>query len=513
VRSGADVMVLLTELVDNHLLEVGLDEAVRFPHEMILEYFCARRLHEMHLTGASRVAEAHTGNAWREPLVMCSGLLSDADAFVRDIMARDLLLASQCIASGARVSDAIVATLVKRATVSLAQNRQEGRAACAALLDLGSDDALRVVVKTRQVDQHFEAALRLCDRPEVVALRLLRFGLTGRHRIYVCLKAISRSWSSVSLLESDEIAAAQIALLEGSPDSRELSLIARMGLSPKAIDAAVATVSALRTTPLDSKRWRSYVALSCARNCPQAARDTVAGVLLAADPQTADEEVSVLLAIKAAGAGHVQLRDLARRRAIVCLQKKFFGVAAKFVRSFRLAEDIPLEALVPCLEELAADGRLALVLDFAETFSAHDCAPFVEQAADILLSRGTLEPIMQCRDRLVPTLSNRAELVSAAIARLSPDSPCRSPRALIKFVTVAGLEKAFQGIGVISSWFRGRNFGFMRVVSTGEVLYSHRSCFGQGGRVPRVGELFHYEAVPPRPGKAHRQVASARMVS
>ena len=513
LHSDTDVLSLLRELINNNLLETGPDDSIRFPHELFLEYYCARRMRDRYLNGDTTIDSVVAKSAWREPIVMCAGLLTDADTFVGAIIERDVLLGARCLVCGARIQNSLLTTLMQKASALLALGGRDRATAGAALLELGSKDALRLIAKDSEADQYLEQALQQCERPEMAALRLLRFGLTGRHRIFMCLKAIGHSWSSVSLLDSDEVAAAQRALLSGNPDSRELNLIAHMGLSPHAVDTAADCVSAAFRQSLKASRWRSYLALCFTKNSPGVLRKLARQSLVAADPKTPEDEFTVFCGLRTSGTLDVQLRTIAEQRAVACFNKRLYGLGLKYVREFGLQSSIAKESLLSHAKELADGGRLGLILEMWELYSEWDGRPCAGKAFDVLLSRQAFETIFQYGEKLLPIVGVCADKLRNSIIKATPEAVCRRPRGLLRFVRKADLGTLFEGIAIVARWSEVRKFGFLRVVSTGECLFAHESRLRRPkGEVVRLGQFYDYQAGPPLPGKLKRGVTTGHLI-
>ena len=212
--------LLLVELLENNILERNTNRSISFFHELVLEYFAALRLLEEYLLNSQSIRPYFRVTPWFEPILMLSGLFDSPNDLILQIAEENVVLVARCIASGANASAHVKRYLTELCSNRILANKSERRQSTTALLELGTDSALRVIVMilaTASEDFPLTEALLQCSRPELAVIRLLRFGSTSRHRTYQCLKVLQGKAISQSIIDSPEVAAAERLLFDGDP--------------------------------------------------------------------------------------------------------------------------------------------------------------------------------------------------------------------------------------------------------------------------------------------------------
>ena len=119
------------------LIEVR-DGRLRFPSRLLLEYFAAIGANRQDLLGYLRgarfdaLAERAAGT-WDVVVSLMAGMTPNPDALIRDVAEVDPYLASDCLASGVRVSDPVYDTLITRLLYFARSDEPSGQAAARAL--------------------------------------------------------------------------------------------------------------------------------------------------------------------------------------------------------------------------------------------------------------------------------------------------------------------------------------------------------------------------------------------
>jgi hypothetical protein len=510
---------LLTELLDNHILELDINKKVTFFHELVLEYFAAVRLYETYILQPQAAQSYLQDGRWFESIVMLSGLLENADELVLQASQTNMVLAARCIASGAKVSEEAKLGVVRTCAHTLAQDRKIRIDAAAALLEMGTDDALRPLVDLLSNETEsfpLTESLSRCSRPEITTLRLLKFGLTGRQRIYQCLRVFQDKVVSRAIIDSPEVTRAQKSLLNHSVEVRYIDLVNSMGVS-----SGIATwfanriVGLLGTTPTASGLWRSAYAAAAKHLPPETAIQVINERIEELDSSTSGETFySLLYACQCLSKSRWESvsNDIAIRVTRLCLKRGLFGLTTKFTELFDISDELADDDLdMGSVQKVALDGSIEALIGLSRIFPRINFEPYLEVAVDSQLAKDNLQIIMQCADELAPVLAKKAEKARKTLLVTAPKMKAKTIEACAR---TFHLEDMFRNSGKLNSYNSAKRFGFIQDLSTSEILFFAGSAIVRilGWHEPEIGQIVYFGEVRPAAMPDQRRVAAMVLV-
>lgn len=297
-------------------------------------------------------------------------------------------------------------------------------------------------------------SLSRCSRPEIAAIRLLKFGLTSRHRIYQCLKVLQGKVVSQAVINSPEVADAQKLLLEGSPIVRYLELVNSIGVSSSIASwFSDRIIDLLETTPLASAVWRTAI-LVATDNLPLEIVTQVINkriVELDASPHP-ESYYSFLFACQCLAASKAESisNDIALHVARLCLRRQLFGLAVKFIELFdirgRISDsDLDLESV----QKAAHDGSIPVLISLSKVFVRVDFQQFLDTALERQLAKNNLQIIIQNLSELEPILSGKSEKARKALVVSASRMKAKTIQSCIR---VFNLEDVFQNAGKVTTY-------------------------------------------------------------
>jgi cold shock CspA family protein len=475
-HAEVNVSDLFRELLDNHILEMDANLRVTFFHELVLEYFAALELQRLYLRDRELSLEYFTKTWWFEPVIMLTGLLDKPDELVISITQENIILAARCIASGAKVTRPTITNLLEMSQRMKTKRNKLQIEAIIALLELATDDALRLVVKTLDnQNSSLTPALSQCERPEMAALRLLDFGLTGRKRIRQCLSVFEGKPVSRTIINSPEVAQAQAFLLNGKPSIRDLALIDSIGV-PDGIRNKLRdrVEKILERHRLDTGSWRTAVRVAVNQGFVKECADTIVNRVSSVEERDGPAYYAIFVACQALQSipiSHQLALDNARR----CLKQQLYMLAIKFIRSFKLHNIIVGDEILNHVQDMAMAGRIGVLVEYADVYGDDiDFFPFLTTAVDQQLARYNLYPLREFRKELGPVLLDKSESIRDVLISVAQLKIMR-PGALRGYVRVLGLEPQFSEIGMITTYSSKKEYGFIASMLTEEDIFFHIS--------------------------------------
>jgi hypothetical protein len=495
---------LLTELLDNHILELDINKKVAFFHELVLEYFAAVKLCESYILQPQATQSYLQEGKWFESIVMLSGLLENADELVTQASRANMVLAARCIGSGARVSEEAKLGVVRTCAQTLTQDRKIRVDAAAALLEMGTDDALRPLVDLLSNENEsfpLTESLSRCSRPEITALRLLKFGLTGRQRIYQCLRVFRDKVVSRAVIDSPEVTRAQMLLLDHSVEVRYIELVNSMGVSSGiATWFADRVMSLLNTTSTASALWRSVFHAAIGHLPTETVIRVVNERIEESDSLTTGETFySLLYACQCLSRSSEQSvsDDIAIRVARLCLKQGLFGLTTKFTELFDISDKLSDDDLdMGSVQKVALDGSIAALIGLSRIFPQTNFEQYLEVAVDSQLAKNNLQIIMQYADELAPVLAEKAEIARKTLLATAPKMKAKTIEACVR---TFHLEDVFRNSGKLNSYNSAKRFGFIQDLSTSEILFFAGSAIVRilGWHEPEIGQIVYFGEVRP----------------
>jgi len=228
---------LLTQLLDNRLLIINENKQISFFHELVLEYFASLKLKEIFPVQPTIVIDLSKNSEWGESIIMMACIVSNPDILISQIYKLNIILSARCISAGSKVSATIMDNILDECSSRLQNEEDVEHETITALLELSTPDSFRLVVKHLAEKRYsFTIALNRCQRPEIIATKLLDFGLTGKNRIRQCLKVFTGKPNTSSFINSPAVSNAQILLMSNELEYEDLFLIKELGISNNAAD-------------------------------------------------------------------------------------------------------------------------------------------------------------------------------------------------------------------------------------------------------------------------------------
>lgn len=473
-HATTNISDLFHELLNNGLLEVDANEKVTFFHELILEYFASLELLHIYLSDKNLIQRYCNQVTWFEPIIMLAGLLDQADEFVSIVLQKDLALAARCVASGANITQPLVLDIIKVSEQILSEynNDETTVMAITALLELGTDDSLRLIINSLKNDFRsiLTKALYKCERPEICALRLLNMGLTGKKLIYECLKIFESSFVNRTILDNPYIAQAELNLLSGKLDHHYIVLIDAVGI-PIGIRSKVFSIikKALETEPLNSQIWRASLAIAVHQNFIEQLAELIKVRVLQADYSDINIYYPIFVACQALR--HLPLsNELAWYSTRNCLQLRQYNMASKFIKYFNMQNELSKQEVLEYAQDMADNGRIGALLEFLALFPEVDIYPYLNTVVDRQLKKLNLDILLEHQEELAPIFSEKSEILRDIVLSKASSATVR-PRTIKNYIKVFHLERYFSGMGIIKNYLKKKGTGFITDLVTEEDIF------------------------------------------
>lgn len=368
----------------------------------------------------------------------------------------------------------------------------------AALLEIGSDSALRLLMKyVDDVEVSLTTALSRCTRPDSVVIRLLRFGLADPARIYQCLSILKTRPNAEAVVNTPEVGKAQVALLQGAPNAPHIKLLTDIGFSittrtqlirlatqalqsflsdVRAIDKFLKSVHAVRLLVSEGQKEGAVGAIAS---------------LDVKDWKNGQALYTVLASCKALDLAP-PVRHVAIAAARRSIELGYFSLAAEFLKRLDLkAEEVVSSDLLDDIQLKSESGSISGLIEISELMPHVDLSPLFRAAVDIQLRKKNVSLLAQNFDAVEPYLAGRELEVATAIAVSAAKMDLTDVQPLIQGL---GLEDAFQRTGVITRMSNDERYGTMVDILTQERLFYHVSNFEKKPRrPPSVGSLVRYK--------------------
>lgn len=488
-----DLAELLDELLDSGFFEIDAGGRISFFHELILEYFACVELQRKYICDGRLAKNYYLEAQWFEPVIMLSGLLENADALMGEILVENMILASRCIASGACIDSETISAVLDKCKDMLSHEKKERMKAILALLELGTMDSFRMVINEREYS--LTAVLARCERPEMTTLRLLEFGLTGRHRIRQCLRVFESSPVSKAIINSSQVTKAERILLTGEIVGGDIILIDRIGVAEEVRNDFIAAVQGILRTGICSELWRIAACVSANQGFLEDCRDIILESISKLDQSEGQDYYSIYVACKLIG-DFPLANQIALDATRMCMSKGLYGMAYKFMEGLQLGVSFDRKELFEHITRMSKAGQLQMLIYYAKLFGdIIDFYPFMDTAVDSLIESGNLFPIMQFRKSLVPILEKKGEELKSKLFNVIPAMRVATAR---KWVRLLGLENHFVGYGKVKLYFKTRGFGFIFDLSSNKEVFFHKSTVSNFDEIcaPRARDNVRYTSEP-----------------
>lgn len=520
-----NALSMFAELLNNGILQINAEEQVFFLHELVLEYFCAVDLVDQYYSSQVSVHKYHNRSKWFETFIMLAGLVDDANQLIIDAAQENVILSARCIAAGAKVAESTIELVIAIAEQKIFQGgnlrndkgfnlQKEGYVA---LLEIGSDKSLRIVVKNiaKEMDKFpFAMIITSCERPELVALRLLRFGLTGRKRIFQCLSVFRDNFVGKNVINSEEVAQAESILLDGDIDHRELELIDSIGLSEslKAI-AANCVVNIISLQKPNSPIWRR--ALHFAKN--QGFTSSILDLTLAKVSEIKDVDgdsyYSILLVCNVFKEYDV-FQELAINSVIKCFDSGLYGLALAYIRIMKMQSSIQLSYISATVHALASQGRLGLLLEYSQLFKEN--IPDYDSLFDLAIEQVVAKKDIGLLVQLSPSISEYLPKYSSSLVLIIRELLRDDIRVstIRKYINALGLVNIFQDHGRVTLVNKKGGYGVITSLVSAQMSFFslERSKIKNKTFAWRSGLLVKYKTVEGRPPKRRALAINIELV-
>lgn len=490
-----DIFKFYEELLKNGLLSVDNNNRVLFSHELFLEYYSAEYLLKLYVKGEFDIKKYKLKSKWEQPIIILTGMLPDSNKLIQRLFGtKHITLAARCLASGAIVEQDTMKRFLSILEKKLNSKQQKVKA-CVALLELGTEDSLRILVKySGVIDRIFEWAIRETERPEMASLKLLKFGHTGLKRIKSCMRVISRSANLKMLRDTEDVAKAQIEILKNAPESVDISMIAKMGISQRCLpEAKILITEILQHERVDTSRWRACVALAIS-SWPET-NDLIFKRI--SNIESASGELEFSIFITCVKNKIEKSLEMARKRVDKCLDGGLPILAIKYIKTFKLEEDYPFTIVEKYIKDCACKGKIGVMSAWEKLYSEENLRPYLKDVIKVQLQRGNLDAIIQHGDLVRESLDEFLCLIKQSVFSSSCNSYKRKRKFTRKIATLLENEEIFKNKGIITSCNAEKRYGFIAHPVKDENYFFHFSSIEQKDIVPAIGQFvsFDYDKV------------------
>lgn len=468
LREKIGAITFLDQVLDNRILVRDSEKQLSFFHELVLEYYTALKLQGLYYFDPEKALEFSIQPEWYESVIILSGILKNPDDLVDRLSLTNIILAARCIASGSKISEQTSSSVFRECQKRLLNENTNELETITALLELSSNDSFRLVVKHLAMRKHsFTKALSHCQRPELIALKLLNFGLTGKNRIRQCLKVFVNRPNSKSFIDSDTIGNAQLILITGKIEIEDIFLIRSLGISVKALEKIKKRIEVIiYEADTSSKLFAETCEMvggfdSLMDLRPQInlrVKDKFEKYKTGSELYHAFRILNVLR--KFSVDGNKELAELLCERA---LSQGFFNLLLLYLKSFDVDKRAYIAQVVPLI---IAKGKVAAIVAFKNSF------PDIVSNQDLLnvfrsrLLKGFIQEVFQLVELIHPLLSNKdkLDLINSIIAAREKSL------SFSKLATLIGrleLGEKFQNMAAITTLNQQKGTGFARRLSDG----------------------------------------------
>jgi hypothetical protein len=470
---SGDITLVYEQLIDS-FLEIDTSYKVVFFHELMLEYFAAIKLKEVFFVRQLFEKQYCTNVLWAEPMIMLTGIVEDATNIISSISKYNPILAARCIASGAIVSEDLSRRMIEESTRTIEKKNKGKASAITCLLELGTPDALRVIVKLPPKGENgLEPGIRNCQRPEEAVLKLFRFGLTGRTRVRKCLSVFYNKQISQNVLDSEEVAQAQKILFANSRvvEYKDLELIENMGISRKASDKIrSAIVSIVFEGNILSSLWRKAIQIAGDKGYLTDSSLVVDRLL---DEGNIDGRMGYTLFVAANYLPKDDTRKLLALRATrLCIKQGFYNLVIKFIEHFNLESEISETEIKELLEKMAEFGKMKAIGSLPVRYPTLSIEHYLQDALDSIVKSGNMSKVYENLDMILTyhLVYNKSIFNEDEFIGYLNKSPL-SKEKLKKLIFTLELDEEMNEIGNLKIINREKNFGFIDDLTTGETFF------------------------------------------
>lgn len=489
-NSNENVDKIFSYILDIHILEVDKDANIRFFHEQILEYYCSLELINLYLNNKIKIERISEKTNWFESIILMAGLIDDPNKLILSIYKKNIVLAARCISSSNNISEQTIKTIIDAAAFTILENPTSKNRlnSTIALLEIGNNDAFSIIIKSfdlKGFSWSLTTALKNTVRPEMTTIKLLGFGLTSKKRIRQCLIVFKNQYTPASILNSDEIANAQLSLLEyKNIVSKDITLLSKIGLSQQVLPHAKSIMKKiLKNKQLSNPLWNNAVLFSekfgFLPEFKELILDRIADYESTKEPYTF---YSIWIALKTFGFSE-KTKNLAMDISKFLMGNELLVLAAKYISTFELSQDYSKEFISDYLYRAATTGRIGQLIECKPLFETlYDFEPLFEIALIQLLTEKKPSAILAFKEVFYPIIENiiSEESNKNKLLNLNTDL---SPKALKNFITELGINNHFSDYGVVKTYFPNRGgYGFVINLETGSDLYFHNSIMKKENR-------------------------------
>jgi len=479
LNSKVDVSELYDELLNNRILEIDNDGRVIFFHELMLEYFSAMKLQVIYSRNNNQLAKDYFIKVeWSEPIIMLSGIVDDATRLVQLMFKVNIILAARCISAGAKILPIIISNIIDLASEYINKGTEEKEDAITALLELGRPNSLRVVAKipAKKFDKSLPRAISNCQRPEIAAQNLLRFGLTGKSRIRQCLSVFYRKPISETLLNSVEVANAEYKLLENANeiDFQDLELIDDIGIA-QSIRGHVGEIikKIVFEQNINSPLWRKAVRLAGNHNFINENVEIIIQRLTKEGIIEGTVFYSVFVACNELKSTEIA-KTLISNSLNLCLNNGYYSLAIKFAKEFDLKKRFECDDMITYIEKIVSNGQIALLFQFKELNTERNFDNYIKKAIDVLIFKKNIQPLLQLSEKIMSYIEDRKDMLKMIIIDNSTKLKMK-PSATSRSIKLLNLQECFSDCLVINFYDEERGYGFANDIFNNQGYFFRKS--------------------------------------
>lgn len=463
----------LDEALSNRILVKNSSNQISFFHELVQEYFTAIKLKDVFRNNPSSIGEIGVKSEWFESLIILSGLLTDPDELISLINDVNPVLAARCVSSGSKASQSLIFKICGECDKKLELDKSENEP-ITTLLELSTIDSFRLVVRHLALRRlSFTSALSRCQRPEIIALKLLNFGLTGKHRIRQCLKVFIGKPKTLSFINSKTIADAQIILTSGKIEIEDITIIDKLGVSDLAKSRVASRISEIVTSmDYDSKLFIRAVEFVGTQR--KLFNDEIIAFI---EPKvkslvdSSDTGGQLFLSFRIA-------RSISRVTDIVLIieqlinkiyQKKFYNLLLLYFKEFGNIVDTN-KYLSIILPDLVKQGKLNIILDYCDYFE--NCINDDDKVLAFRnrLKKGLILEVLLFVSKIRHLLNEEDLKLLSREMLINKNSINLSSSNYFKWINKLELSDYFENIAIITRLTKTQS-GFARNLITGDMYY------------------------------------------
>jgi len=477
-----DLITVYHQLVDS-FLEIDSTAKIIFFHELVLEYFAAVKLNNYRLENGELEKSYFTKVEWSEPLIMLSGIMDDATSLITSIYKSNIILAARCISAGAVVSQEVTKKVILTATAVLEKKNKGKSAAITCLLELGTPDALRVIIKLpTKLEESLVQGIVNCQRPEMAVLKLLKFGLTGKNRVRQCLSVFYKKPISSSILNSDEVSNAQKILFEAEQliEYRDLELIEDIGISNKAKSTIKRVINyIISNVSIKSSIWRKAIQIAGNNNFISENIELIIERL--DNDNSIDGPMCYSLFVACTELPDSLVKSqLVLKAARFCIDKKYYGLTIFFIKRFNLNSEFKAEEIEAIYASMANDGKIKPIIEFGQLFPSFPLFNYLDLAINSLVKKVNFHPIFE-NVNLLNDLGydlKDTKIEKDILISFFNKFNLRMGK-IVSILTTLNFNDKFSNFGIVTVINNERNFAFLRNIFSQERYFFRPAENGQ----------------------------------